>query len=52
VTRARAQLATTSWLIVSFDPAGEVLEAWVRCIGVVKIPPNDVEVPHASPDAD
>jgi hypothetical protein len=34
------------------DLTGEVLEALVRSIGVVKIPPIDVEVPHASSDAD
>jgi hypothetical protein len=47
-----AALAKITWLIVAFDTAGEVLEALVRCIGIVKIPSLDVEVPHASPDAD
>jgi hypothetical protein len=32
------------WVIVVFDTAGEVLEALERSIGVVKIPPKDVEV--------
>ncbi len=32
------------------DTAGEVLEALVRSIGVVKSPPIDVEVPYASSD--
>jgi hypothetical protein len=45
-------MAKTSWLFVSFDTAGEVLEALVRSLGVVKIPSLDVEVHHASPDAD
>jgi hypothetical protein len=32
--------------------AGEVLEALVRSLSVVKMPPMDVEVHHASPDGD
>jgi hypothetical protein len=46
------KLATTSWLFVSFDTAGEVLEALRRCIGIVKGSRIDMEVHHASPDAD
>jgi hypothetical protein len=36
-------LATTSWLFVTFDTAGEVPAALVRCRGVEKIWCLDVE---------
>ena len=46
-------LATTSWLFVTFDTAGEVPAALVRCRGVEKIWCLDVEVysaiAHRSP---
>jgi hypothetical protein len=38
--------------ITKNDTAGEVLEALVRCIGIVKVSHIDMEVHHASPDAD
>jgi hypothetical protein len=38
--------------ITKNDTAGEVLEALVRSIDVMKIPPIAVEVPHASSDVD
>jgi hypothetical protein len=34
---ADSALATTSWLFVVFDTAGEVLAALVRCLGVEKV---------------
>jgi hypothetical protein len=33
------------------DTAGEVLQALVRCLGVVMVSCADVEGPHASPNA-
>jgi hypothetical protein len=39
-------------VIDSFDTAGEVLAALVRCLGVEKVWCSDVEVYDASPDAD
>jgi hypothetical protein len=41
-----------SWVIVTFDTAGEVLEALVECLGVVTVSHRNVEVYHAAPDAD
>jgi hypothetical protein len=32
-----AKRVTTSWLFVTFDTDGEVLQALVRCIGIVVI---------------
>jgi hypothetical protein len=40
------------WFLASFDTAGEVLRALVGCLGVEKVSCIDVEVSHASPDAD
>jgi hypothetical protein len=34
------------------DTDGEVLQALVRCIGIVMVSDRSSEVPHASPDAD
>jgi hypothetical protein len=45
-------MATTSWVIVTFDTAGEVSQALVRCIGIVMVSDTYLEVHHASPDAD
>jgi hypothetical protein len=45
-------LATTLWLCVIFDTAGEVLEALVGCLGVVTVSHRNMEVYHAAPDAD
>jgi hypothetical protein len=47
-----AKLATTSSVFVIFATDGEVLEALVRCIGVVMVSCRHLEVHHASPDAD
>jgi hypothetical protein len=38
-------------VVTKSDTAGEVLQALVRCIGVVMVSCADVEVPHTSPDA-
>ena len=41
-----------AFVVTKSDTAGEVLQALVRSIGIVKISDRDLEVYHASPDAD
>jgi hypothetical protein len=45
-------LAATFWVLGCFDTDGEVVQALVRCIGIVVIEDRHSEVYHASPDAD
>jgi hypothetical protein len=49
---AAVKLAVISSVFVTFDTDGEVLQALVRCIGVVMDSHTYLEVDHASPDAD
>jgi hypothetical protein len=44
-------MARASWVFVTFDTAGEVLQALVRCLGTVVISDSPLEVCHASPEA-
>jgi DNA replication protein DnaC len=50
--RTVTKLVIISWVSVVFDTAGEVVQALVRCIGIVVISDRHSEVSHASPDAD
>jgi hypothetical protein len=52
VARFEAAPVHLHGLLARFDTADEVLEALVRSIGVMKILPIAVEVPHASSDVD
>jgi hypothetical protein len=46
------QITGTSTFITKSDTAGEVIQALIRSIGIAKVACIDVEVYHASPNAD